>query len=208
VLGIALRKRVSDRDFFNVTKGGGSWLDSGNGTAGEPLNVVISGLSSQAVLTDDGFLNFARAIGFSTECLGIHLGAPQTANLGDGNGNVPQTMELRENYLIGGTCEESLIGGNHFRMFRQNGTYRNTGALFLAVSKEEDALENHNIVPDGYDIGRDALVAAALNNPRYGSVSYKVTEQNLTGYLTAGSNGINHVIAIDGVVKLLTVIIQ
>jgi hypothetical protein len=71
--------------------------------------------------------------GSSTECLGIHLGNPQTANLGDGNGNVNQTMELRENLIpIGGTCLESLVGGNHLRMFRQNGSEHNTGALFLA----------------------------------------------------------------------------
>jgi hypothetical protein len=31
VLGISLPKRVSDGDFFDVTDGGGSWLDSGNG---------------------------------------------------------------------------------------------------------------------------------------------------------------------------------
>ena len=68
----------------------------------------------------------------STECLGIHLGNSQTANLGDGNGNVAQTMELRENLEVGGTCAESLIGGNHLRMFRQNGTNHYTGALFLA----------------------------------------------------------------------------
>src|SRR5712675_1741663 len=70
--------------------------------------------------------------GSSTECLGIHLGDPQTANLGDGNGNVAQTIELRENLKNGGTCEESLVGGNHLRMFRQNGSDHNTGALFLA----------------------------------------------------------------------------
>ena len=70
--------------------------------------------------------------GSSTECLGIHIGDPQTANLGDGNGNVAQTMELRANLAVGGTCEESLVGGNHLRMFRQNGTNHNTGALFLA----------------------------------------------------------------------------
>jgi hypothetical protein len=70
--------------------------------------------------------------GSTTECLGIHLGSPQTANLGDGNGNVAQTMELRENFNIVGTCGESLVGGNHLRMFRQNGTNHNTGALFLA----------------------------------------------------------------------------
>jgi hypothetical protein len=41
VLGVSLPKRVSDRDFFNVTEGGGSWLDSGNGSLGEPLNVKL-----------------------------------------------------------------------------------------------------------------------------------------------------------------------
>ena len=73
-----------------------------------------------------------RVADSSTECFGIHLGDPQTANLGDGNGNVNQTIELRENLKIGGTCGESLFGGNHFRVFRQNGTNHNTGALFLA----------------------------------------------------------------------------
>jgi len=73
----------------------------------------------------------------------------------------------------------------------------------------------------------DRLVASALNNPSSGSVKYTVTAQNLTGYLAAGSNGINHGkgvflhsfllsrltfrvkgIAIDGVIKMLTVKIQ
>ena len=39
VLGVSLPKRVSDGDFFNVTEGGGSWLDSSDGSLGEPLNV-------------------------------------------------------------------------------------------------------------------------------------------------------------------------
>lgn len=69
----------------------------------------------------------------SRECLCIHLGAPQSANLGDGNGFVNQTVkhtstlestltislqiELRQDYSNAGigTCLESLIGGNHFR---------------------------------------------------------------------------------------------
>jgi hypothetical protein len=38
-----------------------------------------------------------------------------SADLGDGNGWVNQTIELRQDYAIGGTCLESLIGGNHFR---------------------------------------------------------------------------------------------
>jgi hypothetical protein len=69
-----------------------------------------------------------------TECLGIHLGDAQAANLGDGNGWVNQTLELRQDYGNSGlgSCLESLAGGNHLRLFRQNGPTANTGALFLA----------------------------------------------------------------------------
>jgi len=40
-----------------------------------------------------------------------------SANLGDGNGPVNQTTELRQDFWNPelGTCEESLIGGNHLR---------------------------------------------------------------------------------------------
>ena len=68
------------------------------------------------------------------ECFGAHLGAPQTANLGDGNGWKNQTMELRNDFGNPdiGTCWESLLGGNHFRMWRQSGPKARTNALFLA----------------------------------------------------------------------------
>jgi hypothetical protein len=48
-----LRERLSDGDFFNVTDGGGSWLDSGNGTLGEPLNVKYSSVT--IVMMSDQF---------------------------------------------------------------------------------------------------------------------------------------------------------
>lgn len=90
------------------------------------------------MLTDAGIVNYARAIGLyastrplffcvgvnqhntltsSEECFNIHLGTPFPANLGDGNGWVNQTIELRQDYGSSGigTCLESLIGGNHFR---------------------------------------------------------------------------------------------
>ena len=38
----------------------------------------------------------------------------------------------------------------------------------------------------------DNLVNSALKNPSYGTVSYTVTVENLTGYLESGSKGINH----------------
>ncbi|KAH9049244.1 hypothetical protein EDB83DRAFT_1404655 [Lactarius deliciosus] len=120
--------------FVNPNLHGGSLLDMTNTGLGEPLNVIISGLSSPWVLADGGFVHFANAVGFGIECFGAHLGAPQAANLGDGHGWVNETLELRQDYGNPdiGTCWESLIGGNHLRLFRQNGPGANTGALFLA----------------------------------------------------------------------------
>jgi hypothetical protein len=52
VLGVSLQKRVSDGDFFNATEGGGSCLDSGNGTLGEPLNVKRSSAIVPIMMSD------------------------------------------------------------------------------------------------------------------------------------------------------------
>ncbi|KAI0727973.1 hypothetical protein C8Q72DRAFT_920405 [Fomitopsis betulina] len=196
--------------YYDPALNGGSMLTNAGDGYGEPLNVIISGLSSSDVLTLDGAINYARAIGFSTECLGIHLGGPQSANLGDGNGWVNQTIELREDYGSAslGTCLESAIGGNHFRIFVQNGTDADSGALFLATSYEEDASESHDIEANGYDIGRDDLVSWALGTTSYGGVTYSTAAENITGLLPVGSAGINHDISIDGIVTLLTVTIQ
>ena len=45
-----------------------------------------------------------------------------------------QTVELRQDYGNSevGTCLESLIGGNHFRLYFQNGPSADTGAAFFA----------------------------------------------------------------------------
>ncbi|KAI0087931.1 hypothetical protein BDY19DRAFT_951087 [Irpex rosettiformis] len=210
VVAFPATRDVAALAFVDPTTHGGSWLDNAGSGGGEPLNVVISGLSSPSVLTDDGIINFAQAVGFSTECLGIHLGDPQSANLGDGNGAVNQTVEIRQDFGNTGigTCEESLVGGNHFRVFRQNGPLADTGALFLAVSQEENVFEGHTIAPNGYNLGRDALVDAATGTTSHGGVTYSTTSQTLTGVMPAGSNGVNHGIAVDGNAILLTVIIQ
>ncbi|KAJ3728794.1 hypothetical protein C8R42DRAFT_707084 [Lentinula raphanica] len=172
-------------DFYSPLLGGGSMLDDAGDGFGEPLNVIISGLSSPQVLTEDGIINFAKAIGFSEECLGLHLGAPQSANLGDGNGWVNQTIELRQDYGNSeiGTCLETLIGGNHFRVFKQNGTDAQSNALFLAVSQEEDLEESHTIIPDGYNIGRDKLANLAVGTTHFDGITYSTTARNLTGLL-------------------------
>jgi len=89
------------------------------------------------------FLPTQSTLSSSTECFGIHSGDPQSANLGDGNGAVDQLIELREDFGDPnlGTCLESLNGGNHFRVFTQNGAQHNTGALFLAYVLSHSLLE-------------------------------------------------------------------
>jgi hypothetical protein len=39
-------------------------------------------------------------------------------------------------------------------VFRQNGPKANSGALFLAVSVEQDVSQSHTISPNGYNLGR------------------------------------------------------
>ncbi|OJA14495.1 hypothetical protein AZE42_04451 [Rhizopogon vesiculosus] len=196
--------------YFNPAIGGGSMLENAGDGYGEPLNVIISGLSSPAVLKYHGAINYARAIGFSEECFNLHLGGFMSANLGDGNGWVNETIELRQDYdnTSIGTCLETLIGGNHFRIFVQNGTAADSGALFLAVSQEEPLNENHDIIPDGYNIGRNSLVAAAVGKSHYGGIKYTTIAKNITGLLAPGDDRINHGIAQDGIVTLLTVTID
>ncbi|WFD00971.1 hypothetical protein MYAM1_003730 [Malassezia yamatoensis] len=132
-------------------EGEGSMLDiTGNGFR-EPINVIISGHSDLSVLSEHGLLNYVRSIGFSFECLHLHLGGLQFANLGDGHGWQPQLFEYRSLIYPGslgvwlGSCWESLAGGNHFRVWKQNGSLADTGAWFLAVSKEEDAISLYRL---------------------------------------------------------------
>ncbi|KAH9831228.1 uncharacterized protein C8Q71DRAFT_310451 [Rhodofomes roseus] len=195
--------------YYNPVDLGGTMFDNTGNGLGEPLNVIISGLSSPELIDGglDGIVNYARAIGFSKECLDIHLGSPFSANLGDGHGAVNQTIELRQDYGSSeiGTCLESLIGGNHFRVYIQNGPLANSGALFLAVSKEEDVETGHDITPDGYNVGRDQLVAHAIGAKSFDDITYYTVAQNITGLMPAGSAGVNHGIAVDGIVTLLTV---
>ena len=67
---------------------------------------------------------------------GAHIGTPQTANLGDGNGPRPEIKVMRQDFgnADAGTCLESAIGGNHFRYWRQDGSTAKSGALFLAYA--------------------------------------------------------------------------
>ncbi|KAF7311648.1 hypothetical protein MKEN_01068100 [Mycena kentingensis (nom. inval.)] len=189
--------------FVDPRIGGGSMLTFQK----EPLNIIVSALSSPDVLSLRGLINWGNSLGYGDDCLGIHLGGPQAANLGDGNNWVNQTMMMREDFdLPLGTCLESLLGGNHYRVFRQNGAKANTGALFLAASAEETAAEHHDIIPDGYNLGRDQLIQEATRGvTSFSGVDYTATVSWVDGLLPAGAEGINHGIAIDGRTALLTV---
>ncbi|KAF8332615.1 uncharacterized protein EI90DRAFT_3145332 [Cantharellus anzutake] len=185
---------------------GGSQLDSSAGK-GEPLNIIISGLSAPEVLSNSGLIQWANSIGFAKECLGFHIGNPQTANLGDGRGWVNETAVIRADYMnpLLGTCLESLTGGNHFRFWQQV----TTNAFFLAASVEKNSSDHHDIVPNGYDLGRDQIVSAATSGPTtFGLLRYTTTVGWVNGLLQPGSQGINHDISIDGKVAVLTIVTQ
>ncbi|PWZ02991.1 hypothetical protein BCV70DRAFT_197228 [Testicularia cyperi] len=207
-----LQKRQSGSGYFSPYTNGGSMLTGGTASGlGEPINVIVSGESDAGVLSQAGFEEFSRAFYFSPgSCLGITQGTPQTANLGDGHGALAQTNLMRWNFKQGdgGTCLQSLNGGNHFRYWVQNGTAANSGAIFIAASVEQNATLNHMIDTDGYDQGRDQLVgnvtAGTLTSP--GGFQYTVTSQSNTDLLSSVSTSqINHGIAIDGSVSILTV---
>lgn len=109
----------------------------------EPINTILSGRSDPYILTDRGLRDYVRSIGFSFECLDLHIGDLQRANLGDGAGWQEEMYEYRSTRGFGapgrwvGACWESWEGGNHFRAWKQNGSEADTGAWFLAVSTEK-----------------------------------------------------------------------
>ncbi|KZV95071.1 hypothetical protein EXIGLDRAFT_735968 [Exidia glandulosa HHB12029] len=187
---------------------GGRMLDVvGSLRTGEPLNVIISGQSHPDVLSHVGFIAYARTIGFSNECLGLHMGLVQLADLGDGIGLRGEQLLVRQTFrrhipFWGTTCWESFAGGNHFRAWKQNGTLANTGAWFLAVSAEESGSKHHAIIPDGYNIGRDLLVSRAVAED---NEEWKASVDWVQGLMEPGSKGINHRIPVDGLVAVLTV---
>ncbi|KAG8767212.1 hypothetical protein FRC12_006389 [Ceratobasidium sp. 428] len=158
------RRDVPDAGFDDPRANGGSLLTSGFLTfpagLGEPLNVILSAKSDPAVLVDQedrgGLRNYFLSMDFSGECLGQHLGSDQQANLGDGKGAVNETAVMRYNYKDAyvGTCRETVEGGNHFRYWIQ----KSTGAVFMAASVELPIEQGHDIVRNGYNLGRDWLV--------------------------------------------------
>ncbi|KAJ7490588.1 hypothetical protein FB451DRAFT_622396 [Mycena latifolia] len=223
--------------YYPPANAGGDMLTiaPNTGGLGEPLNIIVAGTSSPAVLIDTedngGFRNFFLSIGFAGECLGQHQGDPQQANLGDGNGFLNETGELRWDYGDPslGTCQETIKGGNHFRYWPQHGASANSSAWFLATSYEMPIAQGHNIIVDGYNLGRDWLVGnitqsaintSALTNTStfsgttsYGGYTYATAISYVSGLLANSSAGVNHADSvgvngqspIDGLVAVLEI---
>ncbi|KAF5317498.1 hypothetical protein D9619_013176 [Psilocybe cf. subviscida] len=192
--------------WYDPRTNGGRLLDYTSRKYGEPLNVIISGLSDPYVLTDAGFRNYAKSLGYSGECLGMHYGQLHDANLGDGDGRKTEQYLARQFYFpVWGTCWESLAGGHHFRAWKQNGTMANSGAWFIGASKEYDSSKNHKIVPDGYNIGRDWFVDRAIEGRRWNGMWWKADVEWRDDLIDEGKKGVNHGIAQDGRIAVLTV---
>ncbi|KAG1748596.1 hypothetical protein EDB19DRAFT_1682560 [Suillus lakei] len=206
IFGITLGLPKIEIGWTDPRLNGGRFLDFTTPKYGEPLNVIISNQSDPFILTDAGFRLYYKSIGFSEECLGLHYGDIHEADLGDGDSKKSEHILARQYYFpMWGTCWESIAGGNHFRAWKQNGSAIDTGAWFLAVSKEMDSTKNHMIIPDGYNIGRDLLVEAAASVSHWNSRWWQADVEWRTGLLEPGHKGINHAIAQDGRIAILTV---
>jgi len=195
--------------WFDPRINGGRFLDYTNHKPpfhGEPLNIIITAFSDPYILTDEGLQTYSRSIGYSEECLGIHLGNKHDADLGDGDDRKAQQFLARQYYFpVMGSCWESFAGGHHFRAWKQNGTLANSGAWFVGASKEEPTAKKHMIVPDGYNIGRDWFVDKATAGSYWKGMWWKADVEWREGLLKPGKHGVNHGIAQDGVVAILTI---
>ncbi|EIM85776.1 uncharacterized protein STEHIDRAFT_147412 [Stereum hirsutum FP-91666 SS1] len=228
------KRAVPSQGFYDPRDNGGTWLTTVADTSplglSEPINAVILGTSDQAVLVDSsengGLRNYFNSFDMASECLGQHSGNDQGANLGDGNGLLNETAVIRYDYGDAsiGTCKESIEGGNHFRYWVQDGEAANSGAVFMAVSYELPSSQGHDIIFNGYNLGRDWLVGNITSQPSilptstFNSTSatsslstsnltfsgqttangyvYLTTVTYVSGLLANGSDGINHFLSV------------
>ncbi|KAL4400380.1 hypothetical protein ACI68E_003297 [Malassezia pachydermatis] len=192
---------AAGQQYANPSDNGGSMLTKQK----EPLNVIIVGSSDASILSPDGFSNYSQAIGFDADTYAgkSSVNGAQSANLGDGNGMVPQTGLRRQ-----GGLDEVINGGNHFRYWVQKGSKAPTNALFLAVSVEQGLKQNHMIVDNGYDQGRDQLVANATGSSKsFNGKTYTTKLLKMDSSLMQGvsKGSLNHNIPTDGRVAILEV---
>lgn len=75
----------------------------------------------------------------------------------------------------------------------------------LPLSLSQNLAHRHTIEANGYNSGRDDLVAAAMRGGTFGNRLWKADVEWVEGLLPVGADGINHGIEIDGMVAVLTV---
>jgi len=96
--------------WYDPRERGGQFLDYTTAKYGEPLNIIISGRSDPFILSDSGLHSYAKSLGYSEECFGLHYGHIHEANLGDGDGRKSEAFLARQLYYpIWGTCWESIV---------------------------------------------------------------------------------------------------
>ncbi|KAL7280040.1 hypothetical protein ACG7TL_006454 [Trametes sanguinea] len=204
-------RSVPPMGFYNPTELGGSMLTIAPNTngLGEPLNVIVSGHSDATVLVDSedngGLRNYFLSVGFGAECLGQHAGDAQTANLGDGKGQVNETSELRWDYGDPslGTCTETIKGGNHFRYWVQDGSKANSDWLVGNATAQQSLIPTGNITNGTTYSGQTS----------FGGYTYKTDVIYLSGILSNSSQGVNHnvtvgnanTLPVDGYVAVMTI---
>lgn len=193
---------AAGQQFASPSKNGGKMLTNQS----EPLNVIISGTSDSAVLTEDGFADFVSSLKFDPDSFAgqTNDNDAQQANLGDGNGWMNQTGLYRKTPAL----MEVLQGGNHFRYWIQNGEEANTSAIFIAASVEHGLKQKHDIVSNGYDLGRDQLVGNATEKPTHSNTTQyttKVLSMNKSLMKGVTKNDLNHKIGTDGKVAVLEI---
>lgn len=192
-----------------------------NTTKPEPINVILTAGSfptvpvadnaTVALLQRNGLAQYLRALNYGDECLGLHLSTPAYADVGDGRGRRKLDFLYREDFgdPEGGTCRQTVLGGSHFRGWSQLVAADKPYAWFLAASNEQNLTLHHDIVPDGYDAGREEVVRRAQKggrDPNTGCNYAPAEVWNETGVAAAAAgdaNHYNHGIATDGVVRVI-----
>jgi len=198
---------ATSKGYADPHKNGGKMITDSK----EPVNVIIVGSSDKSLLTNDGFNKYAKSINFDVGSFFVELGGKQKLNLGDGKGSRDQKGLRRAGQML----KESLHGGNHFRYWIQNGPEANTSAIFIAASvesaKRKKGNVQHDIVPDGYNMGRDQLVGNATSKPTsFQGTKFETKLLSMDTSLVKPNErkNLNHGINCDGKVAILRVTVS
>ncbi|KAF7297599.1 hypothetical protein MKEN_01382700 [Mycena kentingensis (nom. inval.)] len=126
---------------------------------------------------------------------------------------------------------ETIKGGNHFRYWIQDGSSGNSSAIFLATSAEKPIAQQHDIIDDGYNLGRDWVIGNITGSPinttaltnastfegttTWAGYVYSSKISYVSRLLANSSEGVNHADhvpvggrnAVDGLVAVVEVMI-